>query len=294
VNRSVPGRSARTCPASVFFALLAATFFAVSCGSSSTGPSPPPPSNNAPPVVTAIVVQGTSGPREPAQYATLGETVNVTATVTDAETPVAQLEYQWSSNVGGTFSTNAASVTTAPMVVTAATPVNAVLTLTVTERYGATQSHRVTATSTVDLHNSPKEVGDLAVLFLEEFSRQLPVDVVMRNFTASCPEAAEERAQVAANNNQNLVLNYSIGQATTTVPFSGTCPFRNVRGDACAQVPVSWTARNRSNGAVGTNSGIDQVTALLEGGIWKLCASDYDLRMSTGDAGMATLMSGRY
>lgn len=272
---------------SVLFAIITA-----GCsGDPGTGPSDPPPSNNALPVVTSIVVRGTA-PREPAQYATLGETVNVTATVTDAETPVAQLTYEWTSSAGGTFSANAPTATwTAPL--SAATPLKATLTLTVTERFGTNQTNRVTATSVVDLHDSAKEVGDLAVLFLEDFSKQLPVDVIMRNFTNTCPEAAEERAQVAANNQQNEVLSYRIDPPATTVPFTGTCPFRNVRGDACAQVPVQWTSRNRTTGAVGTNSGIDQVTALLENGTWKLCASDYNIMSPFGDPGMANLLSGR-
>ena len=269
------------------------TIFFAACGSSSTDPSdpPPPPPVNALPVVTSIFVKGTLS-REPAQYATLGETVNVTATVTDAETPLNQLTYEWSSSVGGTFGGNATTTTwTAPASLTGATPVNATLTLTVTERVDATRNNRVTATSIVDLHNSPKEVGDLAVLFLEDFSKQLSADVVMRNFTATCPEAAEERAQVEANNAQNQVLSYRIDPANTTVPFTGTCPFRNVRGDACAQVPVSWTARNKSTGAVGTNSGIDQVTAVLEGGQWKLCASDYNLLTATGSRSMIDILT---
>jgi hypothetical protein len=280
----------------LFPTLLFLTLVVAACGTeSSTGPSPSPsPPANALPVVTSIFVKGTL-PREPAQYATLGETVNVTASVTDAETPANQLTYEWSSSVGGTFGANASTTTwTAPATLAGATPVNATLTLTVTERVDATRNNRVTATTVVDLHNSPKEVGDLAVLFLEDFSKQLSADVVMRNFTATCPEAAEERAQVEANNAQNQVLSYRIELATTAVPFAGTCPFRNVRGDACAQVPVSWTARNKSTGAVGSNSGIDQVTALLEGGHWKLCASDYNLMTVTGSRSMVNILTRPY
>jgi hypothetical protein len=240
-------------------------------------------------------VKGTLA-REPSQYATLGETVNVTATVTDAETPVNQLTYEWSSTVGGTFGGNAATTTwTAPATLVGTTPVNAMLTLTVTERVDATRNNRVTATTVVDLHNSAKEVGDLARQFLLDFSRQLPVDMVMRNFTSTCPEAAQEREQVAASNAGFQITEYRIDDAVTTVPFIGACPFRNVRGDACAQVPVSWTARNKSTGVIGTNSGIDHVTALLENGAWKLCASDYDCRtclLESSDAtGFGTLMS---
>jgi hypothetical protein len=239
-------------------------------------------------------VKGTL-PREPAQYATLGETVNVTAAVTDAETPVNQLTYEWSSSVGGTFAGNAATTTwTAPATLPGTTPVNATLTLTVTERVDATRNNRVTATSVVDLHNSPKEVGDLAVLFLEDFSKQLPVDTVMRNFTATCPEAAAERADVARSNADFEIQRYTIdSRHSTTVPFTGTCPFigRSPTGDACALVNVSWTARNKSTGAVGTNSGVDQVTALLENGLWKLCASDYNVLTATGSRSFLDILT---
>ena len=235
--------------------------------------------------------------RAPAQYATLGETVNVTATVTDAETAISQLTYEWASSVGGTFSANAAATTwTAPATLPGTTPVDATLTLTVIERVDATHNNRVTATTVVDLHNSPKEVGDLAILFLEDFSKQLPVDVVMRNFTATCPESIDERGDVERNNATNEILAYNVSQNhTTTVPFSGTCPFvgRNPRGDACARVPVSWTSRRKSTGAVGTNSGVDQVTALLEGGRWKLCASDYDVQTATGSRSMVDILTRR-
>lgn len=276
--------------------LVAFIAFSAACGGSSTGPSdpPPPPPNNALPVVTSIFVKGTLA-REPAQYATLGETVNVTATVTDAETPATQLTYEWSSTVGGTFAGNAATTTwTAPATLPGTTPTNATLTLTVTERVDATHNNRVTATTVVDLHNSPKEVGDLARQFLLDFSAQLPVDQIMRNFTITCPEAANERGDVAASNERFDIIDSQIGDAVTTVPFTGTCPYRLVSGDACAQVPVYWRAKEKATGAVGATRGTDQVTALLENGTWKLCASDYDYITTTGDTGLALLMNRRY
>jgi hypothetical protein len=294
VNQAIPGGS--NAPRLVILpTLLGLTLVVIACGTdSATGPSEPPPAVNALPVVTSIFVKGT-GPREPSQYATLGETVNVTATVTDAETPVNQLTYEWSSSVGGTFGGNTASTTwTAPATLTGTTPVNATLTLTVIERVDATRNNRVTATSSVNLHNSPKEVGDLAVLFLEDFSKQLPVDTVMRNFTTTCPEAAAERADVLKSNADFEIQRYSVdSKHSTTVPFTGTCPFigRSPTGDACALVNVSWTARNRSSGAVGTNSGIDQVTALLENGVWKLCASDYNVLTASGSRGLVDILT---
>ena len=263
---SGPGGSACG-PPGLFVPIFLLTIFFAACGSSSTDPSdpPPPPPANALPVVTSIFVKGTLS-REPAQYATLGETVNVTATVTDAETPANQLTYEWSSSVGGTFGGNAATTTwTAPASLTGATPVSATLTLTVTERVDATRNNRITATSIVDLHNSPKEVGDLAVLFLEDFSKQLSADVVMRNFTATCPGSG--RGTGAGRGKQRAEPGPQLQDTRRThcaihryLPVPGPA-----RGRLCS-VPVSWTARNKSTGALARNSGIDQVTAVLEGG----------------------------
>jgi hypothetical protein len=258
--------------------------FVAACSGSSTSPSdpPPPPPVNAQPVVTSIFAKGTL-PREPAQYATLGETVNVTATVTDAETPVSQLTYAWSSSVGGTFGASAATTTwTAPATLSGATPVNATLTLTVTERVDATRNNVVTSTTVVDLHDSPKEVGDLARLFLEDFSKQLAPDIVMRNFSNSCPTTADERQDVINQQTAVQVISYDLGQPTTMVPFSGVCPFRNRAGDACSNISVRWVSRIKSTGAISNSSGIDQVTAVFENGAWKLCASDYQELSSTG------------
>jgi hypothetical protein len=284
VSVSSPGGS-KTTRLALFPAFLSLTLVVTACASeSTTGPSdpPPPPPVNALPVVTSIFVKGTL-PREPAQYATLGETVNVTATVTDAETPVNQLTYEWSSSVGGTFSANALATTwTAPSSLAGATPVNATLTLTVTERVDATRNNRVTGTSVVDLHDSPREVGDLARLFLEDFSKQLAPDVVMRNFSNNCQTTADERQDVINQQAAVHVMSYDLGQPTTTVPFSGVCPFRNRAGDACSNISVRWVSRIKSTGAISSSSGIDQVTAVFENGQWKLCASDYNELSSSG------------
>ena len=126
----------------------------------------------------------------------------------------------------------------------------------------ATHTNRVTATTVVDLHNSPKEVGDLAYQFLLDFSQQLPVDQIMRNFTNTCPEAVDERGDVARSNEQFRIVDYRVDEAVTTVAFSGVCPFRSTRGDACAQVPVFWRSVDKRTGAVGATRGTDQVTAL--------------------------------
>jgi hypothetical protein len=244
----------------------------------------PSVASNTPPVIIGIGVRG-SLPREPAQFASLDEVVNVTAIVTDAEASPSQLTVGWSASAGA-FSGAGTSVTwRAPA--TFSTPGAVILTLTVTERYTVpdasglpvTREHVVQAASTVRLHDSIKEVGDMAVQFLVDFSRQIPPAQVMRNFSDQCSvERAAELADVERNQRDYTINTYSVGTAATTVGFTGRCPFRNVTGDACAQVAVEWRSTNKVTGAPETARGIDQVTAVYEDGQsrWRLCASDFN------------------
>jgi hypothetical protein len=214
----------------------------------------------------------------------VGETVSVSALVTDVETALDQMTFDWSSTVGGAFSGSGANVTwTAPNPLSG-TPLTATLTLVVTERYSTTTSdglpttseHRVTGTSSVRVHNSVREVSDLAELFLLDFSRQLEPAFVMRNFTPTCPGTADELGDVLNNQRNFVITSYTIGPAVTTVPFTGRCSFRNRIGDGCALVPVEWHSTIKATGQAIWTRGIDQVTAILENDQWKLCASDYD------------------
>jgi hypothetical protein len=238
---------------------------------------------NEPPLIGAITVRG-AGALEPPGYATLGETVNVSFTVSDAETPVNQLMYTWSSDVGGAFAVVGSRVAWAAPAELSGTPRTATLTLVVTERYNTTDGlglpttaeHRVTGTSAVRVHNSPKEVGDLAVQFLLDFSRQIDPNQVMRNFTPTCAGTAEELGDVQNNQRNFLITSYNVGAATTTVPFSGRCPFRNRFGHACASVPVEWHSTIKATGKAIWTRGFDQVTAVLENDQWKLCDSSYE------------------
>ena len=243
----------------------------------------PPMVTNQPPSIGTISVRHPR-PRAPGQYASIGDNVSVSTTVSDAETSVDQLSFEWSSDVGGAFSGGGTSVTwTAPADLTG-TPRTATLTLTVTERYNTTDSsglpttaqHRVTGTSAVRVHNSSKEVGDLAVQFLLDFSRQLDPTFVMRNFTPTCSGTADELSDVQNNQRTFVITKYDVGTPSTTANFNGRCPFRNVFGDACSMVPVEWHSTVRATGQAVWTRGIDHLTAILENDQWKLCASDYE------------------
>lgn len=236
---------------------------------------------NAPPVISGMSARG-SGPREPPQFASLDETLNVSATVTDVETPVSQLTYAWLADAGTVTGNGATAAWTAPHA--AATPATVTLTLTVTERYNTTDAAGLPVTrenltrgdTTVRLHDSVKEVGDLAVQFLVDFSKQLDPAFVVRNFADSCAGKAAEQGDVERDNRDFLMTSYSIGAPDTTVGFTGRCPFRNVVGDACAQVPVEWRSTRRATGERGVTRGTDQVTAVFENDRWWLCASDFE------------------
>ena len=274
---------------------LVAVLFAVSCGDSPNSPGPvnnpppppPPPVNNTAPVISSITVQGTRR-NEPPNFADLSETVPLTVTVTDAETPVDQLQYTWTASVGTFTGTGTRVSWIAPA--EAVTPATATLTLEVIERYGTNQQNRVTVTATVALHNSVKEVGDMARVFLQEFSDSSMRDsaLIVRNFTEATKTCANgksaESGEIAQNRIDYRITSSSLGTPNVSIDFGGICAFRAKPGDACARVPAAWTSIRLTPGGVtpvnGTErvNGTDQVTAiyLRDQHKWGLCESDFD------------------
>jgi hypothetical protein len=239
----------------------------------------PPP--NLPPVIQTIVARG-ARPNQPVQFADLNEAITVTATVTDAETAPANLTYEWAAPFG-TFSGTGAAVTwRAPQQFP--TPGTIVLTLTVVDGL-----HRITGTTTIRIHDSVGEVGDMARGFLLLFSdSSVAPEVVVQNFLSGCGvdgRGRENELEDVIRNRQQFTITSSpqssVGQPQVTVSFGGTCPFRARRGDACAQVAVRWTSIEKATGQISTVAGTDQVTAIYNGTRWGLCDSDFDGRVVT-------------
>jgi hypothetical protein len=264
----------------------AVTAAATGCGSESgPGPSPvpqPPPAANNVPVIESIAVQGTRA-RQPAGYAEVGESVEVTAQVRDDETAADRLQFNWTAPVG-TFSGSGARVTwQAPS--SAQTPASITLTLQVVERYGNNLEHRVSRTASVSLHDAAREVGDMARQFLLDFSDTTIKDAsrIMRNFgtSATCPQPIEiqnERDDVIDHFTNFRMVRFEIGPAAVTVNFGGACPFRGKLGDACAVVPTFWDSidlRTNSRGAVRGNDIVAAAYSRTDARWW-LCASDFD------------------
>jgi hypothetical protein len=263
------------------------------CGAAPpTAPPPPPPppppvvppANNLP-VIDSIKVQGTRA-KEPASFADIGESVPIVAAVHDDETAPDQLEYQWSATVG-TFTGSGSHVVwqalSAPE-----TPTDVTITLKVVEKYGfpgqpPAFQQDVSGTTTLSLHDSSKEVGDMSRQFLLDFSDSNIRDVshILRNFSkARCPQPEEvdsEADDIARNRRERRITDSSVGSAFTTVNFGGLCPFGLKKGDACAIVPVFWADIDLSNGKPSTTRGNDIVAAAYAPADkrWWLCASNY-------------------
>ncbi len=167
----------------------------------------PATGSNAPPDVSALVAQGTR-PMQPANMADLGESIAVSASVTDAETDPSQLTYEWSSTMGSFSSSGSQVIWQAPGAL-AQTPVDATLTLTVIEHYTeadaqglpVAKENRVTRTATVSVHDSAREVADLARQFLVLFSQSsVPPDQVLAGFSSDCGNGpSDERSDVEKN-----------------------------------------------------------------------------------------------
>jgi hypothetical protein len=251
--------------------------------------SAPAAQTNQPPTIGNISIKGT-GRLEPGGYSDIDETLNVVATVTDPETPVSDLKFHWDVEVG-TISGDGPTVTwKSPHDVPS--PRDVTFTLTVTESYQSTDANglpvtkenKTTGTAVISLHDSRKEVGDMALLFLNDFSdSNTPKSTVMQNFTNSCKGTKDENNDVDKNRTLWHIDRSKIGPgADVTIKFGINCPFRD-RGpvDACAQVYSEWHSTCTRTGQKANTTGTDQVTAIYENNRWKLCGSDFNEK--TGD-----------
>jgi hypothetical protein len=142
-----------------------------------------------------------------------------------------------------------------------------------------------TSSVTVSVHNSTKEIGDMAYQFLVDFSKQLPPLDVLKNFSDTCGGKAAELADTQRNQRCFKITSYAVGTPTVKVNFDGTCAYRSRAGDACTSVPVQWRSTVLSAalecggqpvGTQGVSTGTDWVTAVYEGSRWYLCDSDFE------------------
>ena len=255
---------------------------AMACGGSPpNGPSPQPtptptPSSNAPPVVEGITA---SAPR-----IEVDGSVTLTATVRDTETAVAQLQYTWKADAGTFDGQGATVVWRAPREVAA--PTNYTITLTVTEVYDAgARQNVVNATGpTVRVHDSVKEIGELAMSFLRDFANSsVSPSSCVRDFSVNCPGRDQEKGDIEDNRRRYEVLNSSLRLTGARLNSNGTrgdmtvaCSFTSKRIFCDPPDPSDPETLGCVVGAVGTSGGVCRMTAVYEQDRWWLCTSTFD------------------
>jgi hypothetical protein len=256
----------------------------------------PGPSNNPPPVIKVL---SAVGPRknQPAGMADLGESLTLTATVTDGETAIENLAFQWTAGQGTLSGTGPSVTWKAPAQGT--TPFAVDVELTVIERWVTNDTatpevreNEVSGTVTIDVHDSVKEVGDMATRFLENFSDStVPTSMVMQDFLTGCYGTDDEAQDVEDNRREYTITAWNVGPPTVTVNFGGICPFRSRRGDACSTNEVRWESVEHSSGDRAIVAGVDQVAAMYRQRRWWLCDSQFDGKPLTTARGFYRLLT---
>jgi hypothetical protein len=243
---------------------------------------------NTPPVVSALTITP-QRPKQPVTMATIGDRITLTVSVNDAETPAGNLTYEWTANPTlGTFTGTGASVQwTAPATVTSAQTV--LLLLTVVEKYQEADAqglpinreHRIQQSAVLKVHDSVKEIGDMAVDFLRLFSDSSKQAVeVLHNFSQTCDEGKGYRDEFKDVNDHRAavtITDYTVSAAVVTMNFKSpqACVYGTGPADACASVPVRWVDRSKTTGAAGGAQGTDYVSAVYESTGWRLCHSSF-------------------
>jgi hypothetical protein len=246
---------------------------------------------NQPPTISTIRAQGSKYPNQPSRYADLDEDIEVSADVSDGETPIPQLRFEWSAiPTGGTFSGEGRVVRwRAPRQVDR-TPVAYTLTATVIEQYqtvdtsGAvvTREHRATGTVVVQVHNSTTEIADVSRQFLSDFSNSnVAPETVVRNFSDNCAGKASELNDVRENRSTRTITGSNIGAPTVRINFGGVCAFRGRSGDACITMSCQWTSTIKATGKTENTTGTCYLTAVHEAPRWLLCESEFEGSSST-------------
>jgi hypothetical protein len=249
-----------------------------SCGGNTTKPTPvtppivepPPVVRNDAPVVASMTV---NSPRVEAD-----QEVVATAFVSDAETPLDRLTYQWSATpMNGTF-TGPGPVATWRAPRQQPTPDTYSLKIQITEKYtsaGLPQENNVSSSVQVHYNDSIREITTISMRFLTELFPTYTVTAqqAVIDFSDSCSEKSSEQNDVANNR-----INYQILSGTYTnvsvTPNSGRT-FADVSG-SCVFKDMPKDSKDPNFGKTETVSGICRLTAIYENWRWWLCSSKFE------------------
>ena len=260
-----------------------AALIAGACSNPPTQPSPPPgsggqqppPVNNTPPQVKSIVLSETR--------AEVGTPLTLTASVEDVETPVASLTYAWTAPTG-TFSGTGAVVTWVAGQ-DAVTPADVILTLTVTEKYGTGATageNKVTSTTTVHLNNSPRELTELSLRFLNDFANsRVSAEKCVSEFSDSCSGKKDELQDIDDNRHDFEIIASTLRHTGLSIAPSRVLATVHTACSFTSRV-ITTTPREESCqggkcplGSVGSVQGDCWTTNVYEKGRWWICESRF-------------------
>jgi hypothetical protein len=246
-----------------------------------------PTGTNLPPAIVAIHTGG-GRPRQPPGFANIDDQVSLIPTIANAETTGVTLTYEW--NGPGTFTATTDGTTTwhLPSSVSPS-PAPVTATLVVTEAFveGAVMHRQASSpfAFVLQLHDSRQEVLDMGEDFLTRFTRQLPTDTVLHNFSATCDggRGREQEANDTDDNRRNIVEDFNAFRISRRTPFDinfrSFCPAGDkpaqLNTDACSSFSIWWEGFDREENARFVTKGIDYVSAVLENNQWKLCHSTF-------------------
>ena len=278
-------------------AALAMSFAIAACGSS-TAPTPSVVVNT-PPVIDSVTVSSTRAEAD--------QSIQVTASVKDAETPLDQLTYAWSATPhNGTFTGTGASVSwRAPKGETS--PDTYTITLTVTEHFtsaGKPLTNVTASSATVHYNDSNVETVGLASLFLKDFGTfSVSAEQCVRNFAdtgvdihgANCTEEkAAELQQITLNRLNFQILNSTF--TATVVTFDPTLTLGEVDGPCVFEDipdPGHFSPPNPNEGRRELVAGTCQLTTIYQNFQWRLCESHFNPPFNTTPESLIGRVPGR-
>ena len=233
-------------------------------------PTPTPtPAPNADPVIVSLT---SASPRVEADA-----DLALTAVVTDAETPLDQLTYQWSATPAkGEFIGTGAQVRwRAPH--GEKTPDSYSLKLTVIEKYtsgGQPAQHEVSKSIDVHYNDSNAEIMRISMRFLTELFPDFSVtpQAAVQDFSDNCSGKSAELSDVTNNR-----INFHILSGTynnVAVDLNATKSSADVNG-RCTFIDIPTNPTNPSYGRRESVSGICTLTTVYENWTWYLCTSSF-------------------
>jgi len=244
---------------------------------------------NKAPVLSSLVAQGRQV-SQPPNMGDLAQPLDVTASVTDAETPVTSLAFAWTADMGTVSGTGPRVQWNAPS--SGSTPMTATIGVTITEKFSAPGSTVVEENVTrgevkVSVHDSVREAGSAARAFLLDFSvSSIPAaTVISQHFSTSsrCTDGRyAELGDISDNRTNYNIISSNIGQPTTQIHYNSLSPFRARPGDAWVSIPCGWTSLGRNPaipaeyGKTMTSSGICHLTAIYDTNRWAMCWSEWE------------------